>query len=208
MALEVWVNISASDTPLNTSGGNWIEFSEGNDQLIFSAGSDVVADGEALPSQSELISAGVVLTGSEIILDDYFLADASANLLREIDLMGNQDTQYVLAFDFDAETASEPVLEFWDDSDLDSVDSTILGSGTPSQSFIKGVTTTNDSPGTNWTGSALAGSGSGNFLYLNDQDGALTGAATLYCNLKVVIPASQTTGFSANPVGVVKWLTN
>jgi hypothetical protein len=84
----------------------------------------------------------------------------------------------------------------------------MLGAGTPSQSFIKGITTTYAAPVSNWTGTNMAGSGSGYFLYLNDQNGALTAADTLYANIKVIIPASQTVGFSANPVFVVKWLSN
>jgi len=124
--------------------------------------------------------------------------------------MGNQDKQFVVAFDFDAATASEPVLEVWDDSNLNTIDNTMLGSGTPSASFVRGVTTTTASPGSNWitSGTRMAGSSDGNFLNLNDQNGFLTGADTLYCNLAIVIPSSQTTGFSANVVFVVKWLEN
>ena len=206
--LVIGVNVGAVDQPYGTSGVDWLDFSSGNDQLIFTGGSLQVADGADTPTQQELINAGIILTGSEIIVDDYFLLDVSANQLKSIDLMGNQNKRYVLAFDFDASTASEPVLECWDDSNLDSVDSVILGSGTPSQSFIRGVTTTDALPGANWTGSRLAGSGSGNFLYLNNQNGALIAAGTLYANLKVIIPASQTTGFSANPVLVCKFLSN
>ena len=206
--LDIWVNCSASDTALNTSGGNWIQFASGNDQLIFTAGSDQVTDGADTPTQQQLINAGIVLTGLEIIVDDYLMLDASANLLRSIDLMGNTTNRYVLAFDFDDATASEPVLEVWDDINFDSIDSTILGAGTASQSFIRGITTTNGAPSADWTGNRLAGAGSGNFLYLNDQNGALVSADTLYANLKVIIPASQTVGFSANPVFVCKYLSN
>lgn len=208
MALNVWFNISSSDQPLDVSGVDWLEFSEGNDTLIFSNGSTEVIDGADIPSQSELTSAGVVLTGSEIVIPLYLIADLSEDELQEVHLMGNIDAQYVMAFDFDSGTASEPVLEFWDDNTLDSVDSIILGSGTPSQSFIRGITTTTDPSGADWVGSRLAGSSAGNFLYLNDENGPLTVADTLYCQLKVVIPASQTTGFSANPVWCVKWLEN
>jgi hypothetical protein len=210
MALITHVNVDTQDQPLNTSGVDWVEFSEGNDQIIFTAGNTEVIDGADIPTQAELISAGVILTGSQIILDDYLLEDASENLLKSIDNMGNVDKQYVLAFDFDAVTASEPVLEVYDDTNLNSADGTMLGSGTPSASFIRGITTTSSSPGSNWITSAtrMAGSSDGNFLYLNDQAGFLTGADTLYCNLAVVIPASQTTGFSATPVFVVKWLEN
>lgn len=206
--LDIWVNVSNTDSVLVTSGVNWILFSSGNDKIVFTAGSDEVADGEDAPTQQELISAGVRLTGSEIILDDYLFLDASANELFDIPLMGNLDKQYVLAFDFDDATASEPVLEVWDDINFLTATNTMLGGGSASQSFIRGITTTFNSPGTDWTGNRLAGSGANNFLYLNDQNGALTGASILYCNLKVVVPASQTTGFSANPVFVVKYLSN
>lgn len=206
--LTIYVNCGAVDAPLGDSGIDWVEFSPGNDQLIFSGGSTEVADGEDTPTQQELISAGVILTGLEQTIEDYFLLDVSANMLKSIDLMGNTEAQFVLAFDFDGATASEPVLEVWDDEDLDSISSTMLGAGTPSQSFIRGITTTTNAPSANWTGSRMAGSGSGNFLFLNDQNGALSGAQTLYCNLKVVIPASQTTGFSGNPVFVCKFLSN
>lgn len=210
MALTIYCNTDSQDQPLNTSGVEYIEFSEGSDRLIFSAGSTEVIDEADIPTQQELISAGIQLTGSQIVVDKYFLEDADANKLEEIFNMGNQDKRYVLAFDFDAVTASEPVLEAWDDSDLDSISNTMLGGGTPSSSFIRGVVTTDGSPGSNWitTGIRMAGSSSGNFLELNNGSGALTAAKTLYCNLAIVVPASQTTGFSANVNFVVKWLSN
>ena len=201
---------SSQDLPLGTSGVQYTQFSQGNDRLIFSNGSTEVQDGADIPTQSELISAGVVLTGSEIILSEYFLEDLSENELKKIFLMGNQDSQYVLAFDFDGATASEPVLEVWDDLALNTIDGTMLGGGTPSSSFIRGITTTTVSPGANWmpTATKMAGSSSGNFLFLNDQNGPLNIASTLYANIGVIVPSSQTTGFSANPVFVVKWLSN
>ena len=210
MALTVHINVDTQDLSLQTSGVDWVQFSEGNDQLIFTAGNTEVQDGADIPSQSELISAGVQLTGSEIIVDKYLLQDVSDVLLKSIDNMGNLDKQFVVAFDFDAPTASEPVLEVWDDSSLNTVNSTMLGAGTASSSFIRGVTTTSGSPGVNWVTGAtrMAGSTDGNFLFLNDQNGVLTGADTLYCNLAVVVPTSQTLGFSANPVFVVKFLEN
>ncbi len=210
MPLTVFINVDTQDLALNTSGVDFVQFSEGNDQIIFTQGNTEVEDGANTPTQSELISAGIELTGSQIVLTEYLLQDTSENLLKNIDNMGNIDKQFVLAFDFDASTASEPVLEVWDDSNLNTTDNTMLGSGTPSASFIRGVTTTSASPGTNWitTGTRMAGSSDGNFLNLNDLGGFLTVPTTLYAQLAVVVPASQTVGFSANPVFVVKWLEN
>lgn len=210
MALKTYVNVDTQDEPLNTSGVDFVEFSEGNDKFIFTAGNTEVEDGADIPTQAELISAGVILTGSEIVVTDYLLEDASANILKSIDNMGNVNKRYVLAFDFDAVTASEPVLEVYDDSNLNSADGAMLGSGTPSSSFIRGITTTSSLPGAGWITGAIrmAGASDGNFLYLNDENGFLSVATTLYANLCVVIPASQTTGFSATPVFVVKWLEN
>lgn len=212
MALDIYFNIDTQDLPFGTSGVDFRQFSEGNDTFIISAGSADIIDGAGIPTQSELISAGVILTGSQIIVDKYFIADVSMNELQQIINMGNVNKQYVIAFDFDAGTASEPVLEVYDDANLNTVSGTILGSGTPSNSFIRGITTTSGLPGVGWAISGgvtkMAGSTSGNFLYLNDQNGPLVSAGTLYCNLCYIVPASQTDGFSATPVFVVKWLSN
>ena len=210
MALKVYINCDTQDEVLGTSGVDWVEFAEGSDQIIFTNGNTEVQDGADIPSQAELISAGIILTGSEIIMDDYLLQDTSENILKSINNMGNVNKSYVIAFDFDAITASEPQFEVYDDVNLNSADGAMLGSGTPSSSFIRGITTTTSPPGTDWiTGATrMAGSSDGNFLYLNDQNGFLTAPGTLYANLCVVIPASQTTGFSASPVFVCKWLEN
>lgn len=209
--LSIYVNIGTLDAPLGNTGTEFIEFSSGNDIIIFTAGNNNVKDGADIPTQQELISAGIDLSSVVLpyTIETYLLQDTGANLLRDIDLMGDLNSRYVLAFDFDDTTASEPVFEVWDDSNFDSISSVILGSGTPSQSFVRGITTTDASAGSpGWVGSRLAGSSSGNFLFLNNQNGALVGADTLYATLKLIIPSGQTTGFSANPVFVVKWLDN
>jgi len=208
MALTIYANTGLTDQEYDTSGAEFTEFSIGNDSLIFTAGSNVVKDGEPVPSQADLIQAGVILSGAEQTVALYLLQDISADELKEIHLMGNQDKRYVLAFVFDASTASEPVFELWDNSSLNSITGITLGSGTPSSSWWRGITTTDALPGSNWTGSRLAGSGSGYFLSLNDGNGALSGADVLYCQLKIVVPASATSGGSANNTFVVKYTSN
>ena len=204
MALTIWVNTGTQDTEVGTSGASWTEFSVGNDYMIFSAGSPVVADGQPIPSEAQLISAGPILSGLEQTVGKYFLADVSANLLREIFLMGNQDKRYVLAFSFSAATANEPILELWDNSSLNTITGVTLGGGTPASSWWRGITTTAASAGVNWIGSRLAGSSAGNYLLLNNGSGELSGADVLYAQLKIVIPASQTVGGSVTPPFVVK----
>jgi len=205
MSLDIYINHSNTDAPLLTSGIDWVEVDSDNDTIIVSNGSDVVADGEATPGESALNSAGLVLDGTEQTFEYYFFDDASAVELKEIFLMGEGNNRYVMAFDFDASTASEPVLEIWDDITMQTVNSVVLGSGTPSASWMKGITTTDALPGVDWVGTTLAGSSDNHFLYLNNENGALTGADTLYCNLKIVVPASQTDAGITTPVVVIKW---
>jgi hypothetical protein len=206
--VTIAINNSSTDSPYGTSGVSWVDVSLGNDSLIFSNGSDTVADGEVIPSESDYIQAGVVLTGAEQIVPHYFLADVSESELKEIFLAGNQNKRYVFAVDFDAATASEPVLEIWDDATFLTIDSTSLGAGTASNSWWRGITTTSGLPGTDWAGTILAGSSANHFLYLNNGSGALTVATTLYFNLKIVIPASATTGGSGTPKIVIKYTSN
>ena len=207
MSLNIHVNHSSIDSPLLTSGVDWVLLDTDNDNLIFSNGSDLIKDGEVSPGESALNSAGIVLDGTEQTYPKYFLNDSDVTLLKEIFLMGEGNSRYVLAFEFDDSTVSEPVLEVWDDSDMDSVDSVVLGEGTPTDSWIKGVVTTDGLPGVAWTGDALAGSSDGHFLWLNNENGALSVAKTLYAQLKIVMPSSQIDAGATIPVLVCKYTT-
>jgi len=206
-ALAIHINHSTSDLPLDTSGVDWVEIDTTNDEIIFTDGSDTVKDGEAIPSDTQLNSAAPILDSTEQTIPMYLLSDNSASELKEIHNMGAGNYRYVMAFEFTTATVSEPVLEAWDDTDLDSVDSVPLGSGTPSSSWFRGVTTTAALPGAAWTGSRLAGSSDGNFLWLNNESGALSVADVLYCQLKLVIPATQQDAGSTNPVLAIKYAT-
>jgi len=205
MALNIYINHSSQDSPLLTSGVDWVLVDTDNDSLIITDGSDTVKDGEATPGETALNSAGIVLDGTEQIFPYYLLNDISAGVLKEVFLMGEGNYRYVLACDFDASTVSEPVLEAWDDADLDTIDSVILGEGTPSYSWITGIVTTDGLPGASWTGLSLAGSSDTHFLNLNNGNGALSVAKTLYCQLKCVVPDTQLDAGVSTPVLVVKW---
>lgn len=205
MALTIYVNTGSSDLEYGASGSEWVEVDPDLDSLIFSAGSDTVADGEVIPSSTQLNQAGTLLTGVETEIAHGFLADNDAGILKEIINFGSGNYRYIFAASFDAATSSEPTLELWDDDDMDSVDSVCLGGGTPASSWWRGITTTDALPGVGWTGSRLAGSGDGNFLYLNNENGALVGADVLYFQLCIKIPASQTAAGAEVPILCIKY---
>jgi hypothetical protein len=168
--------------------------------ILLTNGSASVADGQPIPSTSLLTQAGLVITGIEQTCSKYFLADDSANLLKQIHNMGAGNKRYVIAFDFTALTASEPTLEAWDDVTMLTANDVVLGTGTPSSSWIAGICTTDALPGVGWTGSRLAGDTAGHFLNLNNGNGALSVAKTLYAQLKVVVSAVEVDGGVSNPI--------
>lgn len=212
--LIIALNADTSDVAYGTSGIDWITVDEDNDYLIITGGSNVVKDGEPIPTSLDLNQAGIEINnGVEVIVSKYLLADDSVGLLKEIHNMGNQNKRYVMAFDFDGATTSEPVLEVWDNVLYNTVISISLGGDgidteNPNNSFYRGITTTDALPGNNWVGSRLAGSGVGNFLWLNNQNGPLLAAGTLYANIKVVIPLTATVSGAETPVMVCKYTTN
>jgi hypothetical protein len=206
--MNIYLNTNTVDSPLG-GGGEFLQMDVDVDYLILlTNGSVSVADGQPIPSTTQLNQAGLVLTGVEQTCSKYFIADNSANLLKQLDNMGAGNKRYVIAFDFtESETATEPVLEAWDDISMDSVDSIVLGDGTPSSSWIACVCTTDDSPGPGWPGKRLAGDTSNHYLLLNSGNGALVAPKTLYAQLKVVVPATEVNGGSENPIIVCKYTT-
>jgi hypothetical protein len=207
--LVISINVGDVDQPYGESGTEWVDVSA-SDSLIFTDGSDTVKDGEPIPSSFQIACANPFLNPDDpqdIVIEKYLLADISDNELKESFLMGQQDTRYVLAFNFDGITTSEPVLEVWDNSNFNTVNLTCLGSGTPSLSWIHGITTTDGSAGADWSGYTLAGSSNGHFLWLNNQNGALSVATTLYANIYLEIPASQVAGGQEMPVICIKYTT-
>jgi len=210
--LSVLINHSLTDSPVGSSGVDWLTIDPNYDYLLFSQGSTPgagVSDGDALPSESLKNRYAVTLDPiNPVTVPKYFLADFSLNLLKEIMLAGNQNKRYVFACSFDGATATEPSLEAWDNQNLTSILSPALGGGVPSSSWYRGVVTTTGLPGTNWSGTPLAGSGGSNLLLLNNGAGALLTAGVLYFNFKVVIPGGYLTPAVHTPILVVVYTTN
>jgi hypothetical protein len=204
--MNIHLNTGTADTELGV--GEFVQMDVDTDYLmLLTNGSVSVADGQPIPSTTQKNQAGLVLTGVEQVCSKYFLADASANLLLRIHNMGSANKRYVLCFEFDevSGTATEPVLEAWDDTDMDSVGSVCLGSNSPSASWIAGICTTEALPGVGWSGYRLAGDTAGHFLNLNAGLGALTGPKNLYVQLKVVVPSTEINGGAESPILVVKY---
>jgi len=214
MSLKIYVNTSTNDLPYLTNPGDYVEVDLTLDKFIFSYGSAIVIDGKTpLPSTTELSSAGVLIndiTNVDVEVPHFFLWDASDVTLKEIHNAGNQDKRYVFCVAFDAATNSEPILELWDDNDIDTIVDYSLGTGVANNSFFRGITTTEGTPGAGWTGYRLAGSAVNHFLWLNSVFGSgtrvpLIGAKDLYFNLRVTVPHHFANAALEMPVFAIKY---
>lgn len=211
MSLSIYLNTSSNDIARESAPSDFTLMDTDNDYLIFTNGSDSVAAGESIPNSTGLNHAGTLIqASSNVDVNKCFLADVSEGVLKEVQNFGQVDKQHVFCFAFDEATASEPILEIWDDNNMDKFEFYSLGEGVASNSWWHGVVTTDSSPGADWTGLTLAGSSDNHFLYLNNGNGSgpLTEAKDLYCNLRIEIPAGFNNGGSENPVIVCKYTSN
>ena len=207
--MKLYINNISDEIELGGVGADWTEVDAAADYFVFSAGSADVADGEAIPSDTDLNRAAVQLDAANPVnVSKCFLADVSANLLEEVINAGNQNKQYAFCVSLDGATASEPQLESWDNSDMDSSGGVELGGGTPANSWYKAICTNEGAPSADWTGTPLAGSGTSNVVNLNMSDGALAAAGDLYFNLKIVIPGGYLTPGLSTPIIVITYTTN
>ena len=71
--LKIYVNTSASDVVLNTSGSDWVEVDTTNDKLLFTKGDSTVKDGATIPTSTQLNSSAPILNGVEYTIPKYFL---------------------------------------------------------------------------------------------------------------------------------------
>ena len=207
--LTLLINNKSTDTAVANIGTDWFSVDPDFDTLIFSQGGGSVSDGNVIPSESLLNRYAVQLDDTNpVVVPKYFLADFSANLLKEIRLAGNQNKRYVFAASFDGATATEPILECWDTNSMDTILSPALGAGIPSSSWYKAICTTLALPGVDWVGTSLAGDGVSNSLLLNNGSGALSGAGILYFNFKIVIPGGYLTPALHTPIMSIVYATN
>jgi len=201
--LTVRTNYVDADLAYGETGAGYITLDLDNDYLIWTKGSDIVKDLMTTePTDGELNEASTIIDESSdtqvplCLLLDYSHDVGGAYYTHEVLGMGD-NKRYVFNFSFDGATATEPQLEAWDDSNHNTTDANVLGDGTPANSFVKAIATTNSLPGASWAGIPIAGADE--YLEMNDGNGALAELATgetsheLYANIQIVIPTAYGT---------------
>lgn len=195
----------------NATGGaggassNWVVIDLVNDALLFL--DDQQTDGDSSTGTKYPI---IKPESGSLEAPKTFVKDNSAAIYDQVPLAGTTDgeqsggnTRYVFAIYFDGATAGIPYLEAWDDSDHDAITSAFLGAGTPANSTILAVATTDAVPGSaTWAGTPLAGTDSRVEL----DNAPLAGAQNVYFNIKQVIPYTFTPLADSNLVLALRFL--
>lgn len=196
----------------NATGGagatssNWVVIDLVNDKLAWC--SEQQTDGDAIAGTRYPV---IIPAAGSNEAEKTFIKDASAAIFDQVPLAGTTaggqsggDTRYVFAIYFDGATAGIPYLEAWDDNTHATSAHNFLGGGTPANSSIKAITTTNAVPGSaTWAGTPLAGETS----RISLDTAALTVAKNLYFNIKqVVTNGTHTPGSSTALVLTLRYL--
>ena len=194
-------NSSSNNLP-NTGAAegnsNWKKFDPLNDQLSFLG--EGTGDGDSNSSKdlfvipengSKEIPRQFINDYSESKWDRVWLAGSDA------DEGGGGNYRYAYGAYIDGTSSSTPVLCGFDSTSHASFNSEILGSGTPGNSMIRGVVTTNSAPGASWAGTPLAGSGGANTIELDT--GPITESKMVYWNMRVLVP-NTANPFSLSPI--------
>ena len=176
----------------NATGGagdtlsNWVVIDLTNDALAFC--SEQQTDGDAIAGTRYPV---IIPDAGSNEAEKTFIKDASAAIFDQVPLAGTTaggqsggNTRYVFAIYFDGVTAGIPYLEAWDSNAHATSAHNFLGGGTPANSSLKAITTTNAVPGSaTWAGTPLAGTGS----RIELDTAALGAAKNLYFNIKQVV---------------------
>jgi len=194
-------NHSQNDVP-NTGGAegdsNWKTFDPLNDAISFLG--EGTGDGDSNSSKdtfvipesgSKEIPRQFVNNYSESKWDRVWLSGSDANQ------GGGGNYRYAYGAYIDGTTSSVSVLQNWDSTSHASFNSEVLGSGTPANSMIRGVVTTNSAPGASWAGTPLAGDGGANTIELDT--GPITESKMVYWNMRLLVP-STANPFALNPI--------
>lgn len=181
----------------NASGGaggsssNWVVIDLTNDTIMFL--DDQQNDGDLNSGTKYPL---IVPNSGDLEAPKTFIDDDSAGIFDQVPLAGTTDgeqsggdTRYVFAVYFDGPTAGIPTLEAWNDNTHAAANKAFLGGGTPANSTLKVISTTNGAPGSaTWAGTPLSGTDS----RIELDTAALSAAKNLYFNIKQVVPSTFT----------------
>lgn len=187
---------------LNTGEGsgdsNWKIFNSVNDKLAF-LGTET-DDGDPNTSKSVF---SIPESGSQEA-PRQFVNDYVNSQWKRVWLAGSNANQggggnYRAAYGafIDGTTTQAPALQAWDSTSHSSYNLEVLGSGTPNNSMIRAVSTTDSTAGDQWAGTPLAGDGDSNTILLTA--GAIGGSQMVYFNLRLLVP-STATPFAEEPI--------
>jgi len=188
------------------SSSNWVVIDLTLDALAFC--SEQQTDGDAISGTRYPV---VIPDAGSNEAEKTFIKDNSTTFYEQVPLAGTTaggqsggDTRYVFAIYFDGETAGAPYLEAWDDDTHATSDHDFLGGGTPADSSLKGITTTNAVPGSaTWAGTALAGLTS----RLTLDTAPLASAKNMYFNIKqLVTQGTHSPGTTTDLVLTLRYL--
>jgi hypothetical protein len=175
----------------NATGGvgattsNWVVIDLTLDSLCFC--SEQQTDGDLISGARYPV---VIPASGSNEAEKTFIKDDSTTFYEQVPLAGTTAggqsggaTRYVFAIYFDGVTAGIPYLEAWDSSAHATSAHNLLGAGTPANSSLKGITTTNAAPVAAWAGTGLAGLTS----RLELDTVALAAAQNVYFNIKQLV---------------------
>jgi len=190
------------------AGGNssfWVVMDLVNDRIMFLDSQQTDGDARTGTKYPVIIPGSSSIEAPKTFIDDY-----SAGVFDQVPLAGTTaggqsggDKRYVFAIYFDGATAGIPTLEAWNDNTHAASDNAFLGAGTPANSTLRAITTTNAAPGSGtWAGTPLAGTSS----RISLDTAALSGAKNLYFNIHQDIPSTFTPQTNTSIVLTLRYL--
>lgn len=207
--ITILYNNSENNTP-NTGGSsgdsNWKILNPVNDKISFLGSSVLDNDSNSSKDVFKIPESGssevpkqAVNKYSESKWKRVYLAGSNA----DGGLGGNY--RYAYGAHIDGTTASVPILQAWDSTSHSSYNLEVLGSGTPANSMLRAVTTTNGDPGDSWAGTTLAGDSPSHSISLDT--GAIGGSKMVYWNMRLLVP-STANAFKASPIMCIYFTYN
>lgn len=207
-----FMNSGSGDSTAHEAGSgandDWTAITTGSagHTLVFTG--DGIDDGDTTGSRDTVIipAAGSIEVGKTFI-DNGSIVDQVPLAGTDQGSQNGGDNQYVFCIYFDGATASAPYLEMWDDSNHNTITDSFLGAGTPANSSVKGIVTTEGSPGSaNWVGHANQVNMAGSTNRLDLNTGSVIGSAgkNVYWNQCIRILSTQSPA-AETPVTAVRF---